>query len=134
MKKTARAIHNVEDPDYLTSIEAGEHKFIIDEPASNGGQGAGASPSQHLCAALSSCTAITLKMYLNRKDWHVKSIEVYAEKETQKDGQDHFLVEVIISGVLNPEQLKRIEIIASKCPIHKIVARGNPVKLVILQN
>lgn len=131
----AISIHQFSDANYITAVKTGNHEFIIDEPTVHGGNNEGASPSAHLCAAISACTSITLKMYLERKNWSVNSIKVIASKfKNEEDKSDYFNVEVKLDGQLSDEQLNRIEKIASVCPIHKIVARGNEIELIVTQS
>lgn len=56
-------------PDYRHQIQAGTHVVVADEPATLGGQGAGMAPFELYLAALSACTAITLRMYAEKKGW-----------------------------------------------------------------
>lgn len=64
-------------PDLLeTRIQAGHHPILADEPPSNGGQDAGPAPYDLLLAALGACTAMTLRMYADRKGWRIESLEV----------------------------------------------------------
>ena len=62
---------------YKTELVFGEERFLADEDKENGGQGFGPNPSAFLASALASCTAITLRMYADRKGFDVEKIEVW---------------------------------------------------------
>ncbi len=59
-----------------TRLQAGHHALLADEPASNGGHDAGPAPYDLLLAALGACTAMTLRMYADRKGWRIDTLEV----------------------------------------------------------
>ena len=59
-----------------TRIQAGTHAILADEPPSNGGRDAGPAPYELLLAALGACTAMTLRMYADRKGWRIESLDV----------------------------------------------------------
>ena len=61
-------------------IEGG-HTLVIDEPLESGGADQGPSPTRVLAASLAACTAITLEMYADRKEWEVGDVEVEVEME-----------------------------------------------------
>ncbi|WP_066718662.1 OsmC family protein [Sphingomonas pituitosa] len=64
-------------PDLLeTRLQAGRHALLADEPPSNGGQDAGPAPYDLLLAALGACTAMTLRMYADRKGWRIDRLDV----------------------------------------------------------
>src|SRR5689334_23741319 len=50
--------------------------FIVDEPVSAGGLGTGPNPYDLMAAALASCTALTIRLYAERKGWPLKHVEV----------------------------------------------------------
>ena len=58
---------------YRTQIEVGGHALIADEPQALGGANAGPAPYDLLLASLGACTAITLRMYADRKAWPLNS-------------------------------------------------------------
>src|ERR1700753_2269504 len=61
---------------YLTSIMADGNALQADEDAHGGGQGAGPSPFGLLLSGLGACTAITLRMYAERKGWPLTNVHV----------------------------------------------------------
>src|SRR3546814_18701712 len=61
---------------YRTEIEVGGHALFGDEGPGLGGKNLGPAPYDFLLAGLGACTAITLRMYADRKDWPLESVEV----------------------------------------------------------
>ena len=52
------------------------HRIRSDEEAEKGGDDTGATPHELLLAALGSCTAMTLKVYAERKGWPIRDVRV----------------------------------------------------------
>jgi putative redox protein len=115
---------------YQTAITSGNHSILIDEPISNGGADIGMNPQELLMASLGSCTAITLRMYLDRKQWPVSKISVNVEVFSTGLMQN---IKCIIGyeGELAPEQELRLVQIANACPIHKILAKSLVIETVL---
>ena len=107
-------------------IEIREHRLIADEPPDNGGTDSGPKPTELLAAALASCTAITIEMYADRKQWELGKVVVSVDEQKEADGRTpRFLVEIRVPEPLTDEQRERIEVIASKCPVHRALASGS---------
>ena len=53
---------------YQCTIEWRNGQFIVDEPKNAGGRDTGPDPFTLLLSSLASCTLITLRMYIHRKD------------------------------------------------------------------
>ena len=106
---------------YAHSLTAGHHTLIGDEPREEGGSDTGPRPSQLLALSLASCTAITLEMYADRKQWDVGELEVEVDYElNQKDTSlSRFDVQIKLPAALSDEQLDRLKAVAGKCPIHR---------------
>jgi putative redox protein len=114
------------DP-YKTEITTDTHSLIGDEPLDNGGKDLGPSPGDFLRMSLASCTAITLRMYANRKGFLINRIEVKVFTETI-DGKTVFNRSLKFNGELTEQQRHRMLQIANACPIHKILT--NPIEVV----
>lgn len=111
---------------YRTEITTENKSFHADEPAELGGADTAPSPPEYLMSALASCTAITLRMYADRKKLEVDRIKVQVTY-SKEEFKSLFTVEVSYEGKLETEQEKRFLEIAKMCPIHKIL--NNPIKL-----
>jgi putative redox protein len=117
--------------DLTVDLQAGKHRLTADEPESAGGNNFGPTPYELLNSALGSCTAMTLKLYADRKRWPLEEVLVHIEHErVHKDDCDGceksegnrisvFKRSIEIIGDLSMEQKKRMIEIANKCPVHK---------------
>ena len=80
-------------------------------------------------ASLAACTALTLKMYTDRKGWDIDGFEV--EVDTTYDGHlpvgYHIALRLPIH--LDEEQQKRLRVISGKCPVHRTLATAIAVEL-----
>jgi putative redox protein len=111
---------------YRTEITTGNKSFAADEPGELGGADTAPSPPEYLMSALASCTAITLRMYADRKKLAVSKIKVQVTY-SKEEFKSLFTVDVSYEGQLETEQEKRFLEIAKLCPIHKIL--NNPIEL-----
>ncbi|MEW7291449.1 bifunctional alpha/beta hydrolase/OsmC family protein [Aquimarina sp. 2304DJ70-9] len=118
------------DEGYTTQMKVGNHYMVADEPESVGGSDFGPTPYELVSAGLSACTAMTIKMYVARKDWELQHIEVHTsyDKKHMVDCEncedptakiDTFEREIKLEGNLDEKQIARILQIADKCPVHK---------------
>ena len=105
---------------YFTEISSATNDLIADEPISNGGTGKGFAPMELLASSLAACTSITLRMYADRKEWDLQSIEVTVDIERNNEIST-FARTINLKGNLSQEQTNRLLDIANHCPIHKIL-------------
>jgi uncharacterized OsmC-like protein len=120
---------------FHTNIHAGPHRMIADEPVSVGGTDRGATPYELLLSGLGSCTAMTLRIYANRKGWPLESATVHlrSSHSHEKDCEDCATTKVDIGridrrleleGPLTEEQRTRLAEIADRCPVKQTLERG----------
>ena len=113
---------------YRHEIEIEGHTVVSDEPESQGGADQGPSPTRLLAAALASCTATTMEMYADRKGWDLGALEVVVDMEYgQPSVPKSFLVTLKLPRELSEEQQQRLQTIAGRCPVHRVLSRDTEV-------
>ena len=104
------------------TVQMRDHELIVDEPPQAGGQDAGPSPQELLAVSLASCTAITMEMYAARKGWDIGHVEVDAQYSPAERGcPTKFELVIRLPEDLPEEQVERLQVIAAKCPIHRVL-------------
>ena len=111
---------------YHTELTARRHVLIGDEPVEIGGTDDGPRPGDFIRMGLASCTAITLRMYADRKQWNVERIVVKVSNGPFAD-KTRYQTDIEIAGQLSQEQKERLMQIAQKCPVHKTLI--NPIEI-----
>lgn len=99
-------------------IEVAGHHIRADEEPEKGGDDTGAAPHELLLASLGACTAMTLKIYAERKMWPLENVQVELNAATA-DGVFVISRRIRLDGELDGEQRLRLIEIADKCPVHK---------------
>lgn len=103
---------------YTVKLQNGRHEFLADEPLEKGGADTGPGPDELLEAALASCTAVTLRMYAQRKQWPVAEIEVTVSLK-RVEMKTVFTKTIRLNGDITGEQRKRMLEIAELCPVSR---------------
>jgi putative redox protein len=111
-------------------VQARRHLLAADEPAAVGGGDTGATPYELLLAGLGACTSMTLRMYADRKQWPLETVEVRVEHrkmhcedcanpEDRRSKIDRFTRSVRVEGEIDEAQRQRLLEIADRCPVHR---------------
>lgn len=109
-------------------VRAGVHTFIADEPRDVGGKDFGPGPYDFLLAALGTCTAMTLRLYAERKKIALKDVSVRLSHErihADDAGSEamppleRLTREITLEGELSTEERARLMEIADRCPVHR---------------
>jgi len=117
-----------ENAGFLQNVSIGPHQFQADEPAEVGGWDAGPNPYELLLAALGACTAMTVRMYANRKQWPLEVVQIrlmhekiHAEDcldcETKEGLVERIQREILLGGNLTDQQRQKLLEIANRCPV-----------------
>jgi putative redox protein len=103
---------------FASDLQIAGHRLRADEELQKGGDDTGPAPHELLLAALGSCTAMTLKVYAERKTWPLHDAHVTLHARTV-DGRFVITRQIALTGELDAEQRQRLMEIADKCPVHK---------------
>ncbi len=130
LRPVKKVMVQIGEEGFTSKVIAGQHSLLADEPVSVGGNDFGPTPYDYLLTALGACTAMTLRMYADRKQWPVAEINVHLDHnekhaldcdhcEDPTAKIDHIDRFIEVKGNLDDSQLKRLLEIADKCPVHK---------------
>jgi putative redox protein len=128
---------------FRTEVEAGPHRWVLDEPPEAGGTGEGPTPYDMLASALGGCTVMTLHFYAKREKLPLEGVDVKVTHDRQyaKDCADcttqsgyihRFRVEIKLLGPLTEEQRQKLFSIAARCPVAKTLSSEIKVDEILL--
>ncbi len=134
----SRVVARIGPRGFRTELLANGHPLAADEPESVGGTNTGPTPYDLLAAGLGACTAMTLRLYADRKGWpleeavvrlqhrqtHEADCEAAAEGNGKPVAMDHLDRELDLLGPLDDEQRARLAEVADRCPVHQTLERG----------
>jgi putative redox protein len=120
----ARATATGQATPYAVAIAAGHHALAADEPKTLGGGDSGPSPFALVASGLGACTAITLRMYAERKRWPLRGLQVELKVVKAADDSLHIDRIVAFEGDLSAEQRLRLAEIAEKTPVTRALRSG----------
>lgn len=129
-----------------TTISSDDHVWNADEPVQQGGENTGPDPYELLLSSLGACTALTLRLYADRKEWPLEAVDVELTHERQhlddcrdctgdEKGPylDRIRTTVRLRGDLSEEQRKRLGEIARKCPVHRTLQSQPMIETVLAE-
>ena len=118
---TAKGLYRGDLRTEVTHINSGQ-SFITDAPTDNQGKGGAFSPTDTVCAALSSCMMTLMGIYANRENIDLKGLESKITKHMGSEPRriskieiDFFWAEPIASA----HQIEMLKKAALTCPVAK---------------
>lgn len=118
---------------------ARQHEFVIDEPASLGGDDRGATPVEHLLAALGACTAISYQVWADKLELTVDRVDVrlngtidlqgfFGLSDEVRPGFQGIDLDVTVTGPHSTADYQRLaDTVERHCPVLDNLTHGVPV-------
>jgi putative redox protein len=105
------------------TVHVGEHEFVVDVSPADGGNDAGPNPHDLYDAALGACKALTVMLYTRKRGIAVEDVEVVVERDASAERSGTYALDtrLRIRGAVSDSQLRELEAVAHKCPVHKLM-------------
>jgi putative redox protein len=115
---------------FQVAIGSGRHQFFADEPVSAGGLDSGPAPYDLVSAGLAACTAMTMRLYAERKGIPLERARVTVDHSRIADmaPADRFTRVITLEGPLDAGQRASLLEIAERCPVDLTLVRGSDVQ------
>ena len=113
---------------YAQRIRSGQHTWAADEPVARGGTDSAPNPTALFLGALAACSAITLRMYAERKKWELGPIRVKVALFHRDGDRQRIERELAFGAALSPEQRSKLAEIADKSPVSRLVSAGSDIE------
>jgi uncharacterized OsmC-like protein/pimeloyl-ACP methyl ester carboxylesterase len=127
---------------FQQTVAMGPHRLVADEPIPVGGLDTGPNPYDLLLAGLGACTAMTLRLYADRKNLPLERVSITlkhgkvhaadcADCETKEGMIDRIERAITLDGQLDGEQRAKLLEIADKCPVHRTLTSEIDIRTVL---
>ena len=105
------------------TVHIGIHELVADITETEGGDDTGPSPHDLYDAALGACKALTVMWYARKKGIPVDDIQTRVERDAadERKGIYRLTTTLKVQGALSDAQLRELEAVAQKCPVHKLM-------------
>jgi putative redox protein len=111
-------------------VELSSNKTVVFDQAGPHSDGkSGPTSTEGVSAALASCTAVTLGIYAERKGWSLEGLGVSVKTEYNGPNPVEMTVQIDWPGDLEPDQIERLERIAGRCPVHRLLTESTTVTI-----
>ena len=108
------------------TVHVRQHTFVVDEPATNGGEDLGPTPHDVYDSALGACKALTTLWYARRRQMPIEDIRVTVERDDSDERRGSYRLRVTLDlrGALTDAQRQELLTVAGKCPLHKLMTQA----------
>lgn len=132
------------DEAFQVTVQTGEHILQVDQPLFAGGANAGATPIDHLFAALAGCVATTARIMAKQKKLNLNGMDISVEGSLDLDiiagkssdtrpGIAGITVTMSLdSDMSDREQAGFIEELQRRCPVYDTLAGATPIELAVV--
>lgn len=123
-----------------TTVRAGKHSFVVDEPAALAGDDAGTSPVEYALGALVGCQVVVYRLYAQqlgipfddiviRAEADLDAARLFGADESVRAGFSEVRLDIELSGPETNERYDELRAaVDDHCPVLDIFQNPTPVK------
>lgn len=109
---------------YVAEAKMRNHYAVMDRPVNKGGGDTGPTPIECLLSAIAGCVSMTLRVYLENKNWEIGAIEVTVtlkERLTNNGIEKIIMEEISFEKEVSELKKEKLLQVAAKCPVVKMI-------------
>ena len=122
-----------------TTVHAGKHSFIVDEPAALAGDDAGTSPVEYALGALVGCQVVVYRLYAQqlgipfdeiviRAEADLDAARLFGADESVRAGFSEVRLDIELTGPESSERYDELrKVVDEHCPVLDIFQNPTPV-------
>lgn len=126
-----------------TTVRAGKHSFVVDEPAALAGDDAGTSPVEYALGALVGCQVVVYRLYAQqlgipfddiviRAEADLDAARLFGADESVRAGFSEVRLDIELTGPESNERYDELRrIVDAHCPVLDIFQNPTPVKTTV---
>lgn len=101
-----------------------QHRLLVDQPVSAGGEDAAPMPLELLGASLGTCVALYVQQFCHARGLPYEGMRVEVDPRGAHGRIGRFDVKVILPELLPPQYAELLERVARSCPAHNTLVHG----------
>lgn len=129
-----------------STIKAGKHTFVVDEPGALAGDDLEASPVEVALGALISCQIVVYRLYAQNLGVRVDSISATAEgdlnvkglfaiDDSVRPGFSEVRLKISVTGPESDERYQELQrVVDAHCPVLDLLSNATPIKSELVAN
>ncbi|ATG51887.1 osmotically inducible protein OsmC [Brachybacterium vulturis] len=139
------AVEGIGAGSVATTVRAGKHSFVVDEPAVLAGDDIGSSPVEYALGALVGCQVVVYRLYAQqlgipfddiviRAEADLDAARLFGADESVRAGFSEVRLDIEISGPETNERYDELrEAVDAHCPVLDIFQNPTPVKTTVIR-
>ena len=101
-----------------------QHRMLVDQPVSAGGEDAAPMPLELLGASLGTCVALYVQQFCHARGLPYEGMRVEVDPRGAHGRIGRFDVKVILPEALPPQYAELLDRVAKSCPAHNTLVHG----------
>ena len=113
------------------AVKIRQHRLVVDQPTSGGGEDSAPMPLELLGASLGTCVALYVQQFCHARGLPYQGLRVEVDPRGAHGRIGRFDVRVVLPEPIPPQYAQLLERVARSCPAHNTLTQGAEVAVEI---